>query len=105
MCKSKTLFQVTGVVLLSTEVSYSPAAWGSEIHGQFSGKWRCHDLQGKMNILDVVLRHEGNGVPFRDDDLAAALNKIKRKSRTDHYGISVLALRVLALSCSGLIER
>ena len=102
--RSKKLFDILGVVMPSSAISHSAIEWGSEVHRQFAGKWGCHDLQGRMNILDVVLRHEGDGFPVQCEDLMEAFRTIKRKSRTDHYGVSVFAFMIIAQASPGLVE-
>ena len=101
--RSKKLFEIKGVVLPSSEVSQSPADWSAEVHRQFSGKWGCHDSQGKMNILNAVLAQEDHGLPVCDADLQQAFQVIRRRSRLDHYGVSVAAFQIIADARPGLI--
>ena len=102
-CRSKKLSVIQGVKLSSDVVSFDPSEWGDAVLSQFGGKWGCHDLQGRMNILDFVLAQEGNGVSFPFSALSAALDRIRRKPKLDHYGISVSSLQIVAHACPTLL--
>jgi len=50
----------------------------------------------RIGVLNFVLANEADGVPVLPSALTEAFSRIKRKSKLDHYGVSVSSIVLLA---------
>jgi hypothetical protein len=102
--RSKKLHDLEAMILSDVHpgrvghVSSYQADWKPEVKSQFSNKWGVNKLQDRVNILGMVLATDGGGICVTPEALMLALDRIKGKARLDHYGISVDAVKVLAIA-------
>ena len=86
-----------GNEVLPGVVSSDPSEWQAEVSAQFSAKWGASQFQNRLNILDAVLRSDGDGFLFSEADVQASFAHIRKQGKLDHYGVSVAAIKLLFL--------
>ena len=59
-------------------------------------KIKVGSLQRRVDILDVVLAADGDGVHISEQMLSKCFGHIRRRGKFDHYGIAVDSIRLLA---------
>jgi len=107
--RSKKLFELEAMVLSDVHpgrvgaISSSCEDWSLEVESQFSKKWGVSRLQDRVNILDAVLMNDGSGISITPASLMEAFDHIKCKARVDHYGISIAAVKMVAIAQPGLV--
>lgn len=109
--KSKKPHHITGMVLSDRysdgngQLFHDDGEWADEICALFSNKWGSKHLQDRINILDAVLQQDGAGIKVSANQLLSAFQVIRRKSRLDHYGASVAAIKLLAVAVPSVVAR
>ena len=99
--RAKKLHTLTKMVLssasgpLAGSHTADQSQWEGEIKEQFSTAWGCGDADNRLRILDGLLPFEGQGIPVCIEDIQEAITRVKRKSKLDHYGISIGAISML----------
>ena len=78
------------------KTSYDERDFAEQVCTQFSQKWGTHRLQDRANIREAVLAHDGAGIEVDSAVLLDAFERVKRKSKVDHYGVSVAAVQIIA---------
>ena len=56
-----------------------------------------------MNILDAVLQQDGADIEASANQLLSAFQVLRRKSRLDHYGASVAAIKLLGVAVPSVV--
>lgn len=84
-------------------LSQDHAELKTEVESHFLEKWGCQRLQVRLDILDAALASEGHAIDIADDDVLTAGRSIKRKSKLDHYGVSVSVIVLVANALPSLI--
>ena len=111
--KSKKLHQIEALVIPSADpgvagrVSRNAEEWKPELDRNFSNKWGTRRFQDRETLTEFLQQNDGRGIKIEFAQLCAAFDKIQRWSKTDHYGVSVAAIKLIAyakpaLACSFL---
>jgi hypothetical protein len=92
--------QGDGVVELADQ-----ALWAPHIGRQFESKWGVGLLQARANIMDYLRRSEGRCIQLQSGEVADACSKIRNRGKTDHYGVTVEAVRIMARTFPSCVTR
>ena len=100
--KSKKLHQIEALIIPSPAqgtaalASHSAQEWVSELKRNFSDKWGTKCPQDRHAITEFTFASDGQGLQISLAQLFAVFLRIRRWSKTDHYGVSVASIMLLA---------
>ena len=98
LSKSKKLFRLKSLIIDGQPVE-DRNCWHDPIFAFFGGKWGCNRPQGRMDIMDFMMKWEATPVKIPVDILRDACASIRNTAKLDHHGISVEAIGLLVESC------
>ena len=101
IAKSKKLYKIGAMCLNSGEDeirTIDKDIWPEELYKHFSGKWGCHRPQDRADLLKELLETDGSCIEIPRKVVGQALDNIRRKTRVDHYGVSVACILLLSIA-------
>ena len=92
--KSKKLHRIEGLKAEGAGIDYNKDNWKQPLQQEYQKKWGSRKLQLRSSTLDFIASTEGSDWHIDWSLMARALETIRRPSRRDSDGISVLILRI-----------
>ena len=101
LSKAKKLHTIDALVLPGDLENHSVTdnLWQDPIHKQFADKWGASRHQLRLHVLDFIFQAEAHPIRITWDMLFTACTKPAKRSKLDHYGVSVEVIRLLCTAC------